>query len=67
MEHIPYEDRLRAEAVQSGEEKALGMDIKKFFIITVVRHWNRLPVEMVEAVSLETSKVRLDGVLSNLI
>ena len=67
MEHIPYEDRLRAEAVQSGEEKALGMDIKKFFIITVVRHWNRLPIEVVEAVSLETSKVRLEGVLSNLI
>jgi len=38
MEHVPYEDRLRAEAVQSGEEKALGMDIKKFFIIRVVRH-----------------------------
>ena len=24
MEHLSYEDRLRAEAVQSGEEKALG-------------------------------------------
>ena len=24
MEHFPYEDRLRAEAVQPGEEKALG-------------------------------------------
>ena len=44
------------------------MDIrKKLFIIRIVRHWNRLPREMVDASSLETSKVRLDGVLNNLI
>jgi len=33
----------------------------------VVRHWNRLPREAVDAPSLETLKVRLDGALSNLI
>jgi len=32
-----------------------------------VRHWNRLPSEVVDAPSLETFKVRLDGTLSNLI
>jgi len=32
-----------------------------------VRHWNRLPREAVDAPSLETFKVRLDGALSNLI
>ena len=30
----------------------------------VVRHWNRLPREAVDAPSLETLKVRLDGALS---
>ena len=40
---------------------------KKFFMIRVVRPWNRLPREMVDALSLETLKVRLDGALSNLI
>ncbi|KFR16580.1 hypothetical protein N306_08167, partial [Opisthocomus hoazin] len=38
---------------------------KKFFMIRVVKHWNRLPREAVEAPSLETFKARLDGALSN--
>jgi len=33
----------------------------------VVKHWSRLPREVVDAPSLETFKVRLDGALSNLI
>ena len=41
------------------------MDIgKKFFTIRLVRHWHRLPREVVGALSLETPKVRLDGALS---
>ncbi|KFP18973.1 hypothetical protein Z169_11237, partial [Egretta garzetta] len=40
---------------------------KKFFTMRVVKHWNRLPREMVEAPSLEAFKPRLDGALSNLI
>ena len=39
---------------------------EKFFTIRVVRHWHRLPRGVVDALSLETSKVRLDGTLSNL-
>ena len=33
----------------------------KFFTLRVVRHWHRLPREVVGAPSLETPKVRLEG------
>jgi len=33
----------------------------------VVRHWNRLPREAVDAPSLEAFKASLDGALSNLV
>ncbi|KFQ84278.1 hypothetical protein N337_01062, partial [Phoenicopterus ruber ruber] len=38
---------------------------KQFFTMRVVKHWHRLPREVVEA--LETFRVRLDGALGNLI
>ena len=37
---------------------------KKCFTVRVVRHWHKLPREMVDIPSLETFKVRLDGALS---
>ncbi|KFP97461.1 hypothetical protein N329_04197, partial [Haliaeetus albicilla] len=40
---------------------------KKFFPVRVVRHWNRLPREVVDAPFLEAFKARLDGALSNLV
>ncbi|KFM09001.1 hypothetical protein AS27_14804, partial [Aptenodytes forsteri] len=36
---------------------------KKFFTMRVVRHWNRLPREAVDAPPLETFKASLDGAL----
>ena len=44
------------------------MDIKKeSFTVRAVRHWNRLPRDVVDAPSLETFKVRLGQALDNLI
>ncbi|KFW06156.1 hypothetical protein N326_08152, partial [Eurypyga helias] len=44
------------------------LDIRKeSFMIWVVKHWHRLPSEVVDAPSLETFKVRLDGALHNLV
>ncbi|KFV03028.1 hypothetical protein N340_07430, partial [Tauraco erythrolophus] len=40
---------------------------KKFFTQRVVRHWNRLPKEVVDAPSLEVFKARLDEALGNLV
>ncbi|KFM00607.1 hypothetical protein AS27_10374, partial [Aptenodytes forsteri] len=50
------------------KEGRFRLDIrKKFFTLRVVKDWDRLPREVVDAPSLETFKARLDGALSNLI
>ena len=49
-------------------EGRFRLDIrKKFFTMRLVRHWNTLPREVVDAPSLEVFKARLDGALSNLV
>ncbi|KFW69193.1 hypothetical protein AS28_14607, partial [Pygoscelis adeliae] len=40
---------------------------RNFFTLRVVKHWHRFPREVVDAPSLETFKVRLDGALRDLI
>ena len=45
----------------------MRLDIQKFFTVRVVRHWNKLPRQAVDAPSLETLKVRLEQSLSTLI
>lgn len=40
---------------------------KIFFIVRVVMHWNKLPREVVLALSLKIFKTRVDGTLSNLV
>ncbi|KGL86858.1 hypothetical protein N301_05381, partial [Charadrius vociferus] len=50
------------------EEGRFRLNIrKKFFTLRVVRHWNRLPREVVEAPSLEVFKARIDVALGNLV
>ena len=44
------------------------MDIrKKFFTQRVVKHWNRLPKEVVDAPSLEAFRAMLDVALGSLV
>jgi len=50
------------------KEGRFKVDIrKKFFIMKVVKHWNRLPTEDMNAPSLEVFQARLDEDLSSLV
>ncbi|KFQ70886.1 hypothetical protein N335_13071, partial [Phaethon lepturus] len=49
------------------KEGRFRLDIRKKFLTMVVKPWHRLPREVVDAPSLSTFQVGLDGALSNLI
>ncbi|KAJ7418450.1 hypothetical protein BTVI_29131 [Pitangus sulphuratus] len=60
-------DRTREKGFKLKETR-FRLDIgKKFLTVRVVRHWKRLSREAVDDKSLDVSKARLDGALSNLV
>lgn len=76
LKNLSCEDRLRAGVVQPGEgsgetlqskEGRLGRKRKIRKILRVVKHWHKLPRTFVAVPSMEVSKARLDGALSNLV
>ena len=60
-------NRMRGNRFKIREGRFRIDDRKKFFSQRVVRHWHKLPREAVDVSSLELFRIRLDGVLGNLI
>lgn len=63
-----WNDRTRGISFPVLEGRDDRWDIgKEFFPVRVMRHWHRLPTEMLNAPSLEIFKVRLDRTVNSLV
>lgn len=60
-------DLIQGDGFKLKEDSVRSNIKKKFFIIRLVRHWNRLSREVLCAPSLEVFKAWLDEILSNLV
>jgi len=60
-------DRARGNGFKLEEGRFRSDTRKKFFAMRVLRHWNILPREAVDAPSLDVFQARLDGALSHVV
>ena len=67
LSFLCMKESLSYEIVFKLKECRFKLDIReKSFILWVARHWNRFPRDVVDSLSLETFKVRMDQALGSL-